>query len=202
MENRTERGFSPDEERGRRRFISAGEQIILRVLEREDLDRCYRWMNDPSIVWTLKSRYAIPFHADTEWLENAVKPSATERHFAIERKHDRHHIGNASLHEIDWVSRTAKFDLFIGDPASWNRGFGSDAIRTVVRFTFLEMNLRKLKIEVFDYNERAKHVLESNGFVQEGKFAQDFFRDGQYHDLVVLSIFNDPMKLNGALPDE
>lgn len=180
----------------------AGEQIILRALEREDLDRCYLWMNDPSIVWTLKSRYAIPFHSDSEWLEKAVQPSATERHFAIERKHDRHHIGNASIQGIDWVSRTANFDLFIGDPASWNRGFGSDAIRTVVRFAFLEMNLRKLKIEVFDYNERAKHVLEANGFVQEGKLAQDFFRDGQYHDLVILSIFNDPTKLNGALPDE
>ena len=180
----------------------AGELIILRALEHEDLDRCYRWMNDPSIVWTLKSRYPIPFHSEAEWLENAVKASHTERHFAIERKQDRHHIGNASIYDIDWVSRTGRFGLFIGDPGSWNRGFGSDAIRTVVRFAFLEMNLHKLKIEIFDYNERAKHVLEANGFVQEGKLAQDFFRDGRYHDLVILSVFNDPTKLNGAVLDE
>lgn len=54
----TERDLVPgEEETGRRRFMIAGEQIILRALEPADLERCYRWMNDPNIVWTLKSRY-------------------------------------------------------------------------------------------------------------------------------------------------
>ena len=93
--------------------------------------------------------------------------SPTERHFAIERKDDRSHIGNASIHDIDWVSRNAWFGLFIGEPTAWNRGFGSDAIATMVRFAFDDMNLMKLRINVFDYNDRAKHVLEGRGFVQE-----------------------------------
>lgn len=169
----------------------AGEQIILRALEQADLERCYRWMNDPAIVWTLKSRYPIPFHGEAQWLERAVAPSQTERHFAIERKTDRVHIGNASIHDIDWVSRAASFGLFLGEPASWNRGFGSDAVRTLVTFAFREMNLNKLRINVFDYNEKAKHVLLSHGFVQEGKLAQEFFRDGAYHDIVILSVFRD-----------
>ena len=169
----------------------AGEQVILRALERDDLERCYRWMNDPNIVWTLKSRYPIPFQGEAEWLESAVTPAPNERHFAIERKEDRVHIGNASIHDIDWVSRAAAFGLFLGEPAAWNRGFGSDAVRTLVRFAFGEMNLRKLRINVFDYNERAKHVLTSNGFVQEGKLAREFYRDGAYHDIVILSIFSE-----------
>jgi RimJ/RimL family protein N-acetyltransferase len=189
---RTARGLDPDRDDGpRRRFMIAGEQIILRALERDDLERCYRWMNDPAIVWTLKTRYPIAFHGEAQWLEKAVEPSPNERHFAIERKADRQHIGNASIHDIDWVSRSASFGLFLGEPASWNRGFGSDAIRTLVDFAFREMNLRKLRINVFDYNERAKHVLLGHGFVQEGKLAQEFFRDGKYHDIVVLSVFRD-----------
>jgi RimJ/RimL family protein N-acetyltransferase len=188
----TERDIGPEKgDSGRRRFMIAGEQIILRALERDDLERCYRWMNDPAIVWTLKTRYPIPFQGEAQWLERAVTPSHTERHFAIERKSDRAHIGNASLHEIDWVSRSAAFGLFLGEPASWNRGFGSDAIRTLVTFAFREMNLRKLRVNVFDYNERAKHVLLGQGFVQEGKLAQEFFRDGTYHDIVILSVFRD-----------
>ena len=169
----------------------AGELIILRALEREDLERCYRWMNDPAIVWTLKTRYPIAFQGEAQWLERAVEPNANERHFAIERKADRQHIGNASIHDIDWVSRTASFGLFLGEPASWNRGFGSDAIRTLVDFAFREMNLQKLRINVFDYNERAKHILLGHGFVQEGKLAKEFFRDGSYHDIVILSVFRD-----------
>lgn len=192
MADRTERAFAPDSrEPSRRRFMIAGEHVILRAFERDDAERCYRWMNDPNIVRTLKSRYPIAFQNEMEWLDRAMHASASERHFAIERKDDRTHIGNASIHEIEWVSRVAAFGLFIGEPSAWNRGFGSDAIRTLVRFAFDEMNLRKLRINVFDYNDRAKHVLETQGFVQEGRLRDEFFRDGAYHDIVILSTFRD-----------
>ena len=197
MTNRTERTFAGDAPDGaRRRFMIAGEHVILRAFEREDAERCYRWMNDPSIVRTLKTRYPIAFQNESEWLDRAMQASATERHFAIERKDDRSHIGNASIHDIDWVSRTAAFGLFVGEPSAWNRGFGSDAIRTLVRFAFEEMNLRKLRINVFDYNDRAKHVLETQGFVVEGRLREEFYREGTYHDIVQLSIFRD------AVPQE
>lgn len=192
MADRTERAFAPDTPGSvRRRFMIAGEHVILRAFEREDAERCYRWMNDPNIVRTLKTRYPIAFQNEIEWLDRAMDASATERHFAIERKDDRTHIGNASIHEIEWVSRNAAFGLFIGEPSAWNRGFGGDAIRTLVRFAFEEMNLRKLRINVFDYNDRAKHVLETQGFVVEGRLRQEFFREGTYHDIVVLSVFRD-----------
>ena len=58
---RTERDLAPDPRESKRRFMIAGESVILRAFEREDADRCYRWMNDPNIVRTLKSRYPIAF---------------------------------------------------------------------------------------------------------------------------------------------
>lgn len=169
----------------------AGEHVILRAFEREDAERCYKWLNDPNVVRTLKTRYPIAFQSEMEWIERAMHASATERHFAIERKDDRAHIGNASIHDIDWVSRTAWFGLFIGEPSAWNRGFGTDGIMALVRFAFEDMNLHKLRINVFDYNERAKHILLGHGFTQEGKLTRDFYREGVYHDIVILSIFRD-----------
>jgi RimJ/RimL family protein N-acetyltransferase len=192
---RTERDLAPEpREQGRRRFMIAGEHVILRAFEPEDAERCYRWMNDPNIVRTLKTRYPIAFSNEVEWLERAMHASNNERHFAIERKDDRSHIGNASIHDIDWVSRNAWFGLFVGEPSAWNRGFGGDAIGTLVRFAFDDMNLTKLRINVFDYNDRAKHVLEARGFVQEGKLERDFYREGQWHDIVILSIFREGQK--------
>src|ERR1051325_5883288 len=151
----------------------AGEHVILRAFEREDAERCYRWMNDPNIVRTLKSRYPIAFQNEIEWLEGAMHAKANERDFAVEGRDDRTHIGNASIHNIDWVSRTGWFGLFIGEPTAWNRGFGGDAISTLVRFAFDEMNLMKLRINVFEYNDRATHVLEAPGFVAEGRVKRD-----------------------------
>jgi RimJ/RimL family protein N-acetyltransferase len=192
MGDRVEKAFAPEGAEGpRRRFMIAGEHVILRAFERDDAERCYRWMNDPNIVRTLKSRYPIAFQNEIEWLERAMHSNPDERHFAIERKDDRGHVGNASLHDIDWVSRTGWFGLFIGEPSAWNRGFGTDAIGTLVRFAFEEMNLRKLRINVFEYNERAKHVLEGQGFVAEGRLQRDFYREGTYHDIVIYSVFRD-----------
>ena len=48
-----------------------------------------------------------------------------------------------------------------------------------------------LRIHVFDYNDKAKHVLAARGFVEEGKLRADFYREGVYHDIVILSIFRD-----------
>ena len=191
MTYRTEKDFAPDPNAGRRRFMIAGEHIILRAFEREDAERCYRWMNDPNIVRTLKSRYPIAFSNEVEWLDRAMRPNVDERHFAIERKDDRSHIGNASIHDIEWVSRTGWIGMFVGEPSAWNRGFGTDAMNTLVRFAFDEMNLQKLRINVFDYNDRAKHLLLGHGFVQEGRLRREFYREGTYHDIVILSIFRD-----------
>lgn len=192
MSGLVERGLAPESDEGPRRAnIIVGEKVILRALERQDVERCYRWMNDPRIVHTLKNRYPMPLDEEAAWLDQAIHPSANERHFAIERKDNRSHIGNASLHEIDWVSRHSRFGLFIGEPSAWNSGYGSDSIAALSRFAFEEMNLRKLKIRVFDYNERARHVLESLGFVQEGVLAREFYREGKYHDLVILAKFRE-----------
>ena len=60
-----------------------------------------------------------------------------------------------------------------------------------MRFAFDEMNLHKLRINVFDYNERAKHVLEERGFSQEGRLIGDFYREGTYHDIVIYSVFGE-----------
>jgi RimJ/RimL family protein N-acetyltransferase len=192
MTNRTERDLAPEpREMPRRRFMIAGEHVILRAFEPDDAERCYRWMNDPNIVRTLKERYPIAFQNEVEWLEGAMHPTPNERHFAIERRDDRSHIGNASIHGIDWTSRSGWFGLFVGEPTAWNRGFGGDAIQTLVRFAFDEMNLTKLRINVFEYNDRAKHVLEAHGFVREGCLRRDFFREGAYHDIVIYSIFRE-----------
>jgi RimJ/RimL family protein N-acetyltransferase len=191
MTPKTERGFMPDQDPVRRQFFIAGELVILRALEAEDLDRCYRWMNDPEIARTLKHRYPVAFEKEAEWLRRAIDPPASERHFAIERRDNRTHIGNASIHDIDWVSRRALLGLFIGEATAWNRGYGTDAIRTVVRFAFEEMNLQKIRINVFSDNERAKHVLLANGFIEEGKLAREFYREGSLHDVVILSRFRE-----------
>jgi len=189
MADRTERTFAPDSrEPSRRRFMIAGEHVILRALLRDDAERCYRWMNDPNIVRTLKSRYPIAFQNEAEWLESAMHPPADQRHFAVERKDDRTHIGNASIHEIEWVSRTAALYVFIGEPSAWNRGFGSDAIAALVGFAFERLDLERIELWSLGTNERAIRAYRACGFELDATLPRRSFRGGEWVDRVVMSV--------------
>src|SRR5947208_15884203 len=98
MANRTERDFAPESrDLARRRFMIAGEHVILRAFEADDAERCYRWMNDPNIVRTLKARYPIAFQNEAEWLQGAMHANGNERHFAVDQRDDLTTLGHAPI---------------------------------------------------------------------------------------------------------
>ncbi len=70
----------------------------------------------------------------------------------------------------------------------WGQGFGREALRLVLRFSFNELNLRRLTITVFDYNTRAIRLYEHLGFVREGAFRSFLVRDGKAHDMLLYGL--------------
>lgn len=54
-------------------------------------------------------------------------------------------------------------------------------------FCHREMNLHKLKVTVFAFNEPAIRCYEGCGFEREGLLKEELWRDGQYQDVVILS---------------
>ena len=76
----------------------------------------------------------------------------------------------------------------IGTPYR-GHGYGSEAMALLCDFCFREMNLHKLKVSVFAFNEPAIRCYEKNGFVREGVLKGEIFRDGQYQDVVLLAKF-------------
>ena len=76
----------------------------------------------------------------------------------------------------------------IGDKAHWNGGYGTDAVLTVLHFAFRQMNLNKVALGVFDFNERAMAVYRKCGFVEEGRLREDYFQDGRYWEQVRMSV--------------
>ena len=76
----------------------------------------------------------------------------------------------------------------IGEKECWGRGYGTDALRTLVRFGFEEMNLNRIALDVYDFNERAIASYLKTGFAEEGRRRKDIYRDGRYVDVVMMSV--------------
>jgi RimJ/RimL family protein N-acetyltransferase len=106
---------------------------------------------------------------------------------AIETK-DGVHIGSCGLHRASAETRDAEMGIMIGEKDYWSRGYGTDALRTLVRFGFEEMNLHRIWLRAFAFNDRGLAMYRKCGFVEEGRMREAHYQEGAYHDIVMTSV--------------
>jgi RimJ/RimL family protein N-acetyltransferase len=107
-------------------------------------------------------------------------------------------IGAAGLHEVDFKNRHAAFGLSLGDKEEWGKGYGTEATALVVKYAFETLNLNRVWLHVFEYNERAVRVSEKTGFRHEGVLRQDTYREGRYWNTHVMAILREEWEASEA----
>jgi RimJ/RimL family protein N-acetyltransferase len=162
--------------------------VVLRANERDDLPRYVRWFNDPAVLEFFGPYAPLSLAAEERWFEEQLRDSS-QRNFAIDL--EGRHIGAGGFSHIDPRNGCAEVGLFIGEPDLWDQGLGADAVRTLVRFGFEEMNLHRIYLRVFEENQRGVNCYEKIGFRREGLWRQAVFRHGRYYDLLWMSILRD-----------
>lgn len=167
-----------------------GELIMLREYRRDDLEPIRAWVNDIEITRHLSDIFLYPHAEDaTEaYLEAAVEGKTDSRGFVIADPATGEYIGQVNLDSIDWKNRVGKIGIVIGRGEHRGRGYGTDAMRLIARFAFREMNLNRLELEVYDFNERAIRCYASCGFREEGRLRERQFKDGKYVDVVAMGL--------------
>jgi RimJ/RimL family protein N-acetyltransferase len=178
-----------------------GKMVRLRALEPTDAERAFQWINDREVTQFLMARYPWSLAAERDFVTEAAKRMEFgDARFAIETKDEGVHIGMCGLHRARPEDRNAELGIMIGDKSYWNGGYGTDTMLTLVRFAFEQMNLHKVALGVFDFNERAQKVYRRCGFVEEGRLREDVFQDGRYVDQVRMSVLRREFEaLHGAV---
>jgi [ribosomal protein S5]-alanine N-acetyltransferase len=162
-------------------FIN-GKSINLSPLDPEgDLSDYLLWMNDQKITQFMETgSFATTRRSLEEYIHkyNASKnlllgiyPSEVECH-----------IGNITLHMIDYQNRSAEIGIVIGDEASQGKGYAFEAIRLVLNHAFMRLNLHKVCTGMVAANVGSKKVFEKAGFILEGTLRKQFFSKGKYLD--------------------
>jgi RimJ/RimL family protein N-acetyltransferase len=166
-----------------------GKLIRLRALEASDLERAYTWVNDYEVTQYLMLRYPMSRTQEEKYLSETSGQGSSfqDVRLAIETK-DSTHIGMTGLHRARPEDRGAELGIMIGDKSFWSNGYGTDTVQTLLRFAFDQMNLHKVMLGVFDFNERAQACYRKCGFVDEGRFREEYFQDGRYWDVIRMSI--------------
>ncbi|MBA3729180.1 MAG: GNAT family N-acetyltransferase [Actinobacteria bacterium] len=162
-----------------------GRLVRLRAVEEDDLPRLNELLWDPSVTAQLRATWPQPLGGTREWWQRA-RGANDERHFAIATLAGEL-IGNCALRHIDPRPRKADLGIFLGRPF-WDQGFGTDAVRTVCRFAFREMNLQRVDLEVFEGNQRARRAYEKVGFKEEGRLRRGHFVGARHVDVIVMGV--------------
>lgn len=79
----------------------------------------------------------------------------------------------------------------IGDPEYWGKGYGTEAMQLILRYAFMELNLQRVSLDVFEYNPRAIHSYEKAGFKIEGRMRNSLMREGRRWDMVFMGILRE-----------
>jgi RimJ/RimL family protein N-acetyltransferase len=172
--------------------VIEGTLVNLRAREVTDRDRMARWINDPEVTRFHATRYPWSLAAEEAFLRDrtAQPPGYADVSLAIETT-EGEHIGSCGLHGVTYEGRNAELGIMVGERAYWDRGYGSDAVRTLVRFGFDEMNLHRVWLRVFAFNERGIRSYTKCGFVEEGRLREQTWLEGRYWDQVVMGILRD-----------
>ena len=170
----------------------AGSRIVLRAWERDDVlaqweaaqtadatgQRLRDWLEPPKSF----------VQREQEFEANQSEPDPTVVRMIIEA--DGRAVGDIDLFHIDQRSRNAVVGLGIWREEDRGRGFGTDALRTMLRWAFRHLNMHRIELSVEPDNGRAVRIYEKLGFVREGLRREHHFDDGCMRDELIMGLLD------------
>jgi len=164
-----------------------GERLYLRPLELADTEICQRWINDPETRLSLAGFMPYNEGAEREFIEKKANTN-TSVTFAIVLNESDRPIGACGLMSIRWKDRAAEFGIMIGETDLRGQGYGTEATKLILKYAFEELNLNRVQLCVFDFNQPGMRSYEKAGFTREGVQREHSFKAGRYVDHLVYGI--------------
>ncbi|MGD0056974.1 MAG: GNAT family protein [Methanomassiliicoccales archaeon] len=165
-----------------------GRSVRLRAVERVDLPSFVKWINDPEVTRFLELNPPMSMEDEERWFVDLQKDP--DKVFSIDTK-DGKLIGNVGLMRLNWKDRSVIIGIMIGEKEYWNRGFGTDAIETLLGYLFDEVNMNRVYLIADERNARALRCYEKLGFMKEGLLRQHLYKNGNYIDDVEMSLLRE-----------
>ena len=168
-----------------------GEKICLRAYKEDDIPIATKFINDKELKKLLVTNIPFPmtYWEEHDWIKSQNSNNNGCYNFAIEDIKTNKYIGGCGIQDVNWLSRVALVGIMIGDKDYWDKGYGTDAMKTLINFIFDNMNINKIRLSTFSFNERAIKSYKKCGFTVEGVLKNEIFKDGKYYDKIIMSLF-------------
>ena len=152
----------------------SGSKVRLRGKKLTDVRNDYRWQSDPELSrldGAPPLTVSFPVYI-LDYTDSIHRPGPNRYPMAIETL-DGKHIGNFTCYDIDDDRGETQLGIMIGEKDYMDKGYGTDAVRTVVNHVFSNADLNRIYLKTLDWNYRAQKCFQNCGFTMCGKLSRN-----------------------------
>ena len=176
-------------------MMYSGTLVRLRAYRKDDIPLAQELFNDSEMKTNLAPGIPYPFTLEDEEKWFATNSASHDIYsFAVETLENGIFLGGCGVNAIDWKNSRVTIGIAIVNKEYLGKGYGTDALRVLIRFIFNEMNIHKINLYVYAFNERAIKSYKKCGFVVEGTKRQEIFKNGTYHDEIHMGLLREEWK--------
>ena len=175
------------------------DDIRLRPLTEQDLEKKVRWINDPDVNKYLHYELPLELEKTKKWLAKTANDE-TRYDFATEKieKGEKVPIGLIGLLEINKSYETAEFYITVGEKKYWKKGLGQKSLTILVEWAFNTVGLHKIWGTVRVNNLASIALMKKVGFKIEGTLREEKKVGNKRFDVVRVGLlrheFHNPYK--------
>jgi RimJ/RimL family protein N-acetyltransferase len=156
-------------------MILKGKKVSLRPMTVEEIPAFYRWaaQSEATPFWYGELQGdRVPTYKEflEDWKRYYFDGSRPEKGRSFVILVGGRAVGQINYNDINREDNSVELDIIIAEDKDKNKGYGSDALQTLSRYLFREMNIKKCWIEVIAKNPRARRAYEKAGFRKTKKF--------------------------------
>lgn len=166
------------------------EGVRIRPIQMCDADDVVRWRNSQQVQQHFIDRRPFTREGQERWISEQVR-SGHVAQFIIELLPEKRSVGSVYLRDIDSQHHKAEYGIFIGEEDARGNGCGTKAAKLILRYAFETLGLHRVFLRVLADNPAAAASYRKAGFVREGCFRDDVFVDGNYVDVIFMSMLRE-----------
>lgn len=172
--------------------IITGDHIVLRPLNKADIENRVRWFNDPDVRKTLIIGDRFELDKTIRWFEK-IQHDDSRVELIIETP-QKIPVGVVGLAGIDSTHRTAEIYIVIGQKEFWGKGLMLEAECLLIDWAFNSLGLEKIWAQTRPDNIASVITMKKMGFQIEGTLRCDKIVDGRRIDVHRLGLLKNEFK--------
>ena len=166
-----------------------GDNVVLRAITQEDSILLFNMINDPDLEQMLGgSSYPVSMEKQVEWIQSQEEKKNILRCIIAKKESEKQGVGTIILSDIDRKNGTAQIHIKMDKVLGQRKGYGTDALKTIVQYAFNEMRLNCIYADVLEYNVPSQKLFEKCSFTKDGILRSRIYKNGGYRNIISYSL--------------